>query len=274
MSSLSISKAWDDTVEVLNRESKLIVPVSLACFAIPTAISGWMSLGAAPGEASGGGALVSFIILFIATVGQMTVARLAIGWKGFLGEAMTLSARRAPGVFGAMLILVLPIALLFILILGGVMANAGITDPAQINEETLKAMPQVGLTLVALAIVMIMLCARLFPISAVAVAETAGPVALIKRSWALTRGHFLRLLGTMILLLIATFVATGALGMIVGTVATLVTGPAAPFSTTSLLIGLANGVAAAVVSAISAVLIGRIYVQLATQSHVPDVTRD
>jgi hypothetical protein len=58
--------------------------------------------------------------------------------------------------------------------------------------------------------------ARLLPLTPVGVAEPVGPVAMIKRSWALTAGHFWPLFGALIAIGIAYLIAAVAFSVVFG----------------------------------------------------------
>jgi hypothetical protein len=65
-------------------------------------------------------------------------------------------------------------------------------------------------------------------VTPVATAEPVGPIGALRRSWALTRGHYWRLLGTFLLLLLVATVAILALSSTLGIVLVLLAGPPEP----------------------------------------------
>ena len=257
---LSIGKAWVETSAFLGREAKLVAPVALATFAFPAVLTGW----AYPGGTTGGGAgLLMIAVLLAVLVGQMTVVLLVNGWRGSIGEAMGKAARRLPVLLGALLIVFLPITIIATVALGSVLVGAGITDPAGVTPATLVKLPGVVWTLALLVLAFIFLGVRLFVVSATAASESLGPIALIKRSWSLTRGAFWRLLLLFLLLMLIGFILNLAVTAVVGSIATLTTGEPKPFNTSALLVSLATGLVGAMVSTVSAAMAGRVYAQLA-----------
>ncbi|HVF36513.1 MAG TPA: hypothetical protein VNA29_01050 [Sphingomicrobium sp.] len=274
MAKLSIGKAWDEASKFLAREGRLVAPVALALFAVPAALMGWANPTGDPGKMSGGW-LLSLAILLCAMVGQMTIAGLAIGWSGSVGAALGQAFRRLPGMFGAAMLVFLPLTILIVLVIAVMLGGAGLTDPSQLTPEALAKVPQVSLVALVALCAFLFLAVRLFPLAAVAFMETANPVRLVARAWQLTRGHFFRLLALLLLLLIATLVASMAVTAVVGSVMTLAAGDAEPFNLTALVVGLIEGLVGAAISAVSAAMVGRIYVQLtAAPSTVPEVKRD
>jgi hypothetical protein len=263
---LSIGTAWEETSAFLGREARLVAPVALATFALPSALADW----AYPDGNKGNGAMLVLLVLMLAVlVGQMTIVLLATGWRGSIGQAMGKAARRLPALLGALLIAFLPVMLVAIVGFGASLSAAGITDPAALTPETLGKLPNVIWLMLFLLAFFIIAGVRLFPISAVAASETVGPVGLLKRSWALTRGNFGRLLVLVLLLGIVGLVLSSAVTMVVGSVATLAAGEARAFNLSALIVALAGGLVGALVSTVSAAMVGRIYAQLATQPSVP-----
>lgn len=263
---LSISKAWEETSAFLGREARLVAPVALATFALPAILAGW----AYPGEATGGGAgWLLIVVMFAALIGQMTIVLLVNGWRGKIGEAMGKAARRLPTLLGALIIAFLPVMLVAVVGLGTSLASAGITDPATLTPEAIAKLPHVGWLLLFVLIFLIVVGVRLFPIAAIAASEPVGPIALIKRSWALTKGVFWRLLVLALMLGILAVVLDLAVTAVVGSIATLAAGEPEAFNLSALLVALVSGLVGAIVSTVSAAMAGRVYAQLAVEPGVP-----
>ena len=264
---LSIGKAWEETSAFLGREAKLVAPVALATFALPAILAGW----AVPKGATGSGAgLLMILVLLVTLIGQMTVILLVNGWRGSIGQAMGKAARRLPVLVAALVIAFLPAVIIAILAFGGSLVGAGITDPAALTPEMLARMPAFLWGVLLLTILMIVLGVRMFPLSAITASEPAGPIAMLKRSWQLTRGVFWRLLALVLLLGLVALVLDWAATAVVGSIAALVAGEPSAFNTSALLIALATGFVGALVSTVSAAMAGRVYAQLsAPEASVP-----
>lgn len=275
MANLSISKAWAETSAFLGRETRLLTPVALATFAVPAALFGWYNPSGDPNLASGGlGWPLTGVILILSLLGQMVIVGLSIGWSGSVGAAFGHAFKRLWGVLGAAFLVFVPLTIILVLVIAMLVGAAGLTDPSQVTPEALARVPAVSFAILIGTLIFLVAAVRMLPMSAVAMAETANPVRLLSRSWDLTRGHFLRLFGTMALILIASAVASMAVMAVAGSIMTLVAGKAEPYSLTALVIGLADGAISAAISCISAVLVGRIYAQLsAGEASVPEVSR-
>lgn len=260
---LSIGKAWEETSAFLAREARLVAPVALATFALPAILADW----AYPAGPAGGSAMVLLLLVLIAVlVGQMTIVLLATGWQSSVGAAMTKAMRRLPALIGALLIAFVPITMIAVIGFGASLASAGITDPAALTPETIARLPNIAWLILFVTLFFIIAGVRLFPASAIAASEPGGPIALLKRSWTLTRGSFWRLLVLVLLLGIVALVLDSAVTMVVGAIAALTAGEPRAFNLSALLVALASGLVGAIVSTVSAAMIGRVYVQLAEGS--------
>jgi hypothetical protein len=106
----------------------------------------------------------------------------------------------------------------------------------------------------------------------VASAEEIGPVAIIRRSWSLTAGHWWHLLGFLLAFFIGAVVALLAVSAATGAIAVLLFGPIEPMSASALLVALVEALANAAITGLFAVMLARIYAQLSgsgAQASVP-----
>src|SRR5206468_914506 len=102
----------------------------------------------------------------------------------------------------------------------------------------------------------------------VASAEQSGPITIIKRSLVLTSGHWWELFGFLLLFFVGAVVVLIGVGAAVGVVVTLLFGPVEPMSASALIVALVQAVINAVVTTLFAVMLARIYVQLAGRGDV------
>ena len=97
MSSLSISKAWDESKAIGARDGRLIAAVALALVLLPQAIYGVivpppaMSGEEAPSWATG----LSLIVAVIGVVGQIAIIKLALGPATSVGESILHGFKRS-----------------------------------------------------------------------------------------------------------------------------------------------------------------------------------
>jgi hypothetical protein len=120
----------------------------------------------------------------------------------------------------------------------------------------------VSIGVLLLSIALLVVAARMLLLTPLAAAERLGPVAMLKRSWQLSRGRALKLFGLLALIGLLFVLLVFGLGSAIGSVILLIAGQPEPWSMSALLLALLQGVLTTVVTVISAVLLARIYAQL------------
>lgn len=259
MAGLSIGRAWEEASTLLVRERRLLVPIALAFLFVPAALSGLAAPDVRSAKPEDTVSAVSLVAVLLGFVGQLVICMVATGRTGRLGELLTRALRRALPLLGALLLVAGPIAALFI-VSGKLLPGPGATPASVAPGQALLGL----VLLTALLVVLLIAGARLiFPLVPTAATEEGGPIALIKRSWQLSRGNFWKLLGLVMLVGIASLVLLGAVQAVVGSVATLALGKPEPWSVSRLMVALAGGLAQSVVATVGSVLSARVYVQLA-----------
>ncbi|WP_294171552.1 glycerophosphoryl diester phosphodiesterase membrane domain-containing protein [uncultured Sphingomonas sp.] len=252
MAALSISRAWDDTRACLRRDGRLYATVALALFVVPGVIAELVTPAAPAGQLPTPGYWtgLSMLALLISLIGQLAVCRLALGPAISVGQAIRHGVRRAPAYVAAAIIWILPFLLLFALLAARVGAN----------PQTMSA--GVALAMLALLVAFVAVAVRLILASPIATAEPLGPLGILKRSWSLTRGRWLKLFGCLLLFVIALLIAMFAVSAIIGLLATLLLGEIEPLSVGALLLSLATQIVGAIVTTLLMIMLARIYAQL------------
>jgi hypothetical protein len=263
MSSLSISAAWDEAKAILARDGRLLATVALALVVLPQVI---LAVVGAPANAQATpvSKIVYAAVVLIGFVAQIAFNRLAIGPSVRVSDAISQGLVRLLPVVLVLLVVVFVlglIAALFVMLLGPstFMARAAAGQPA-------ASLILLLVVLIALAFAIVQL---VFPIAAV---ETGNPIRLITRSWQLARGNYLRLLGFILIVFVGLAIVGLASALGVGSVIFILFGPPNPGSMSALMIGLVAGILQGVFSVVTAVMLARIYVQLAgreAQASVP-----
>lgn len=255
MAKLSVSRAWDETKDVLKSDGRLIAAVALAMVVLPGTINDMVMPPAPPGEIPEPGAwmIVAAITIVIGIIGQLAIIRLASGSRLSVGESIRHGAGRALAYIAATLIWLAPFLIVMVLLVPKV-------APAQPD-------PMAALAFILLVCLMLFLFVRLLMSAPVASNETVGPVQILQRSWALTRGNWWRLFGFLMILLLMVFVLMIAIGAVVGTLVGLIFGTPEPMTVGALLISLVTQLATAVVSVVFLVMLARFYAQLAGPAH-------
>lgn len=255
MAALSITTAWNETAAFMGREGRLVLPVGFMLIALPGAIVQAATPVAQPNELPEPGlwlALVPFAL--VATlIGNIAISVLALRPGTSVGEAIQRGALRFLPVLGAALL----IGLLSMLVLVPVMLLAAGASVA-LGNPAIAALP-----VLLMIPVLIFLWIRLLLANPIGAVERGGPVAILKRSWALTAGRFWSLLGFLALLVIVALVASGTVAAVGGTLITLAVGPPRPDSLSFYLVLILSTLVQAVLVSIFGVMIARIYAQLA-----------
>lgn len=258
MAGLSISQAWEETKARIGEDGKLLMTVAAATVLLPQALVAVVGppellSGVRP---AGWFNLLVFLAAFISLIGQLAIIRLAIGPATSVGEGIAHGARRFLPAFAALLMLgvlmfliTIPIILLMIGVGGIEAAASGAASGA------------VSLAALIIVILGILIGARFLMIMPVAAAEPGGPIHILKRSWALVKGHYLKLVAFVVLLVIAVLILTLAVqlgaGAIIGILFDI-----RPFSAGALLYGLIFGGLQAFYAVVISVLLARMYLQL------------
>jgi hypothetical protein len=261
---LSLSRAWDETRAVLARDGRLFVAVAAALLLLPQTFVGVIAPppNLSGQEPPGWLPALSLVVAFASLIGQLAIARLAIGPVASVGEAISHGSRRvlplfaALILFGAVLVIILiPLALV---LLGGDRIEAlaeGSRDPAIVRA------------LFPLVLVVIAIAARFQLMVPVASAEAGGPVKILRQSWNLSKGNYWRFLGFLLLALTMTLIILLVSQMIGGILARLLFGDLHPFTIGALILALFTAAAQAALSVFVTVMLARFYVQLSGPAH-------
>lgn len=222
---VKMGNVWDRTAEFLSDNIGAILPIALLAFFVPASIEGNFEaarLGAGPGL----GLLLGLL--------QLAFAVLAV-WGGLVITAMALemdgsrwriALRRLPATILVSIVMILAIVVLASPILG-VMVAAGYDFSAMERVETVDLAPSTLLMTVIYGLVLmgvlLWLGARLIVTTPVIVGESRMLGAL-GRSWRLTRGYALRIVGVLILYVVVAWVAHLAASTVFGSIFALVAG--------------------------------------------------
>jgi hypothetical protein len=260
---LSIGDAWSEARGVLARDGGLIATVALALLVLPGVLIG---TAAPPNSTLAQGGLAGPLVLLstlIGFVGQIAIARIALGPPLTVGQAIGLGFRRFGFFFVAWVLWLLPFVIGIVLVV-----QASGIDPATLGNSAATQPdipPALSLAMLLLIIGMLVVAARMLLLYAIAAGEPLGPIAMLKRSWQLSRGRALKLFGLLLLIGLGFLVLVLGLGSAIASVILLLFGQPEAWSISALLIALLEGVLSAVVSVFAAVLLARIYAQLSRE---------
>lgn len=258
MSKVSISRAWDETKAVLARDGRLLLPVALALFVLPGIVWDLVMPEAAPGKLPPAGPWIAVAVasILISLVGQLAVIRLAMGTHLTVGESIAHGARRLIFYVASVLMWMLPSLLIAGLLFSLVSANPASPPPAAV----------LGLT--ALTVAILFIAVRFILTSCVASAEAIGPVAILARSWALTRGNWWRLFAFFAMFLIGVLVLSLATKAVFGLLVSLAFDGSDGHNLGWFLSSLVSQGLSALLSVVFFVMLARIYVQRAGRADV------
>ena len=252
MTTLSISRAWNETTAFVKREANLLFPVALALIALPSIIAQFFLPQPVPGQQPEMGAEVLwFIPLVIVTmIGSLAITTLALRPAQSVGDAIAHGTRRLLPALGAVLILSV--------------ATVALAIPAIIVITFLGLAQQTATTLGILVFLAIFtfIWIRVILMTPIAVAEPVGPVRILKRSWEMTSGHFSKLILFATVIAIVAVIAFTAITLVFGSLIALVAGAPQPGNLSFVLTLVVSGIASAVFSVYFQVAIARIYAQL------------
>ena len=262
MSALSISRAWDETKARIAADGKLIMVVAAALVALPALVAGVVSPSSAEVEPTLTGAIVILVASIIAIIGQLAIIRLAIGPTVSVGEAIGHGARRMPVYFVAAILILIALFVAAIPFYAVLVATG-----VELDERAIVTSPLALLLGCLYLLVICFFAIRMIMSTPVASEESVGPIGILRRSWELTRGHWWRLFGFLLLFVIAAVILMMAIGWAVGFVAIILLGPVEPMSASALVIAIVEAIVNAAVTAVLAVMLARIYLQLS--GHAP-----
>jgi hypothetical protein len=260
---LSISKAWEETRAIVARDGRLFVSVALALIALPETISGLIAPDGIMNlqQTQAWVAIVVVVLGIVVLGGQLALIRLALGPSTSVGDALGHGLKRLPAYVLAALLVGVALFLAAI-----PFAIALVASGVSTEAKTLPATPVVligGLLYFAL---LIFVFVRMIMATPVASAESAGPIAIIRRSWELTSGYWWPLFGFLLLFFVGAIVLQLAVASAIGLVVLLALGQADAFSASALIIALVEAIVAAAVAVLLMTMLARIYVQLSGRS--------
>lgn len=267
MTKFSISAAWDETKALLARDGRLFASVALALIVLPAVVTGVLD-PRAPGEVDAP-FWFDFVVLVISLVsmaGQLALIRLALGPSITVAGAVTHGLNRLGPYLLALIILALGAMLLSI-----PFAIAAIAMGLDVEQGAASLTGPIVLLLVILVLFFLFIAVRFLMAMPVASAERAGPLAMLKRSWALTEGHWLKLFLFLVVALFTAVLILGTVSMVAGSLILILFGTVEPMSVAALIGALIESVFTGIFSVLFTLMLTRIYVQLSGRDTVEKV---
>ncbi len=258
---LSITTLWEESIDFIRRELHLLLPLSFATLAIGDAAVNLVSpemKSEGPGGPDGLLMLVFLGGLLLTIVGQLAITALTLSGGMSVGEALRRGLSRIPKMllfgiaFGlAAMFVILPLAI------GLAKAGYSTITPA----SSLPAWAY--LYFLGFFALLIWLGIRLMVFSCLIVDKNPPLFAAIKQGFAMTRGHFSRIIAAVLIYMlvytVTTTAAASVIGILFGFVGKLL---GTPFLG-SVMAALGSGMVAAALGMVSTVFVTKLYQQLA-----------
>lgn len=267
MARLSVTEAWNETVAFVKAEARLLFPLAFMAVALPAAVLRAIVPLTSPGDLPPAGPWLIWaaVTMILALIGNLAISYLAIRPGVSVKEALTRAAARAPVLLLAALLvsgaavafIMLAAILIGMLFAGAAMSSGGTPTPEQLAPLTLALV-------VVVIPVLVYFAARLMMMTPAAVGERGGPFSLISRSWALTRGHALKLVALILILLGVSFVLQIAVQSLFGIAFAITAGRPEPGSVGAIATLLALAALNTLVAVYAGSLIAKVYTQLSS----------
>lgn len=271
---VAMGNVWDRTAEFLSENIASILPIALVAFFIPTSIAGSFE----PARATGGDGLklglgaMQLVFAILSLWGSLAITAMALD-TGKASAAAGVALRRLPVallvfvvMFVGMLVLAAPIGLMWapVVDLETPALRYGDLDPSAVLGIAIYGF--------VLTILLFWLAARLIVTTGAIMAEDLV-LGAIPRSWRLTRGHALRIVGVLILYMVVAWVAFLAATAVFGTIFQLVAGSEEEGVS---LAGVLTSIVAAAVQAgfsvLGAAFTAKLYLALAAETSLRDAS--
>jgi hypothetical protein len=258
---VSVGTVWDRTMDVIAGRFAILASIALMVLFVPTVLQALVDANTSGSTTSIIGGLVSIAVAVATAIGALAITAVATDPSVDRGSALAIGGARVGPLLGILIVLVL---VLFMAALPGVLllVSSGF-DPVRARAN----LPQEGVNLasagfaslyfMALLIALFWVTARLVPLLAVIVNERLG-LGAIRRSFALTRGSTMKLIGVLILYSIVMLVTLLAVTSIIGVVVRLVVGSEGA-ATVTFMVALATAAVTAVFSVLQSVFSGQFY---------------
>lgn len=264
---VSMGNVWDRTAEFLSDNLGTILPVALLAIFVPSVVSSNLSelqQGAPPALSVGLGA-ASLVLALITFWGQLAITALAIDPAQGRDATRVATRRYLP----ALLVMVILLVALFLTVIPlAIILAVGGMDFTGVQPGSMPEVPEsvgmwVAIYLLILLPVTLWLFARLAVVLPVIVGEQLM-IGAIPRSWRLTRGLALKIVGVLILYIIVSLVATLAATTAFGAIMTLIAGRGDDgLSLATVLTTIVGGVVSTGFTVLAAAFVAKLFVAMA-----------
>ncbi len=254
---------WDRTVDVLQGRSGILARLALLFFFLPGVVSAGVSAFAPPATPLAFVAsLVSLAASVLLIAGVLAITAVASDPDVNAARATNIGFQRLLPALGAIALIVVAVLAIGLPISLLILQSGATFDPVtgrfDLARASGSALNLAGLVTLVALVVGLWLTAKIVPLFAVIVNERRG-LGAFARSFRLTRGSTLRLLGVVILYGIVVIVAMIAATTVSGVVARLLLGADATGGV-GLAVGVVSSALTALMTVVQTVFYARFYV--------------
>jgi hypothetical protein len=271
MAKLSISRAWEESQRVLVHDGRLLASVGLALVAFPSMINTILNPNGITATTPLVLKLVTLVISLLILCGQLALIRLALGPSITVGGAIGHGLKRFP-VYALVVLMFFGALVVLAVIAAAVLMASGVPITSSgSNVQVPTNLVTVSIVIVFVA-TLIFFGVRLMLSLPVASAEPVGPISILRRSWLLTHGQWWPLFGFVLTFAVGAFLLLMAVGSLAGLILRLTLGALQPMSLPMVIFAFVESVVSAGITLLFAVMLARIYAQLAggaVQTSVP-----
>ncbi len=269
---------WDRATEFLGDNIGTVTPIALAAIFVPASINDAIApLGTDNPALQPWISAAALILAIISIFGQLAIMALAVNAGRTGGDAVRAALGKLPLAL-VITVLLLAVLMLALIPLVVIVAASGIDMSGFMNNDQAAiaaAMAQLPAGLVwaslgymlAWAVATIWISARLTLAYPALVGDNIG-LGAIGRSWRLTRGLALKIVGVLLLYVIVSSVAALAAKAAFGGVLGLIAGGTSPGSVASVLTSVAVGTVGTAFEVLQAAFVGKLF--LAAHHHAQE----
>jgi hypothetical protein len=265
-----IGTVWDRTVEVLKGRANILVPIAIVSLFLPSVVNtGLAAFGptGTGGAGTGGVALLGMVValaVLLANIwGQLAMLAVATHPATTRADAGRQATARLLPALGVILALGVLFALALVPVVGAIMSAGVDLTRGSVSVQSLPPGVSgfVGLYSLVLLVVAFVVGARLILLNPVILNERRG-LGAVMRSFRLTRGLTLKIVGVMILFAIVLLIPMLAVQAVVGVIARLILG-ADSLPAIAFLAGTAGAAVTSLFSVVAAAFTAQLYVAVA-----------
>lgn len=259
---VKMGNVWDRTTEFLGENLSGVLVVALVAILLPTALSSIVQpLGVAGGPIRLASQMLSIGLSILSLWGQLAIIALALDPAAGGHAARRIATRRLLPSIGVALVMLVGVVALGMPILVA-LVGAGFDMQAAMNGGNPPIPPGAATFVVfyalAMAAVILWLAARLSLVYPVLVAERRG-LGTLARSFGLTRGIALKIIGLVLLFGIVATVAVMAAQTVFGSILQLLVGGDGPITPASVLTALIVAVVTTIFTVLAAAFTAKLY---------------